>query len=184
MILFEQKIVKHFFITNNKENEDHTKVFIFFGIRIYEKVLNWQTFFYLSIKKFSIYVFLFFSVTSFCFSSMNKRKMFLYFGYYFLYIFFFIYLYLCHSYKKNNNNDKNILFTYALGNGWTKVYGYNRLYMRAHTQLMESYVYFFFFFIQKDKIRCQLAGTKVPQTMGEILKYATDITDYNHAIFL
>ena len=32
------------------------------------------------------------------------------------------------------------------------------------------------------KIRCQLAGTKVPQTMSLILKYATDITNYNHAI--
>ena len=32
------------------------------------------------------------------------------------------------------------------------------------------------------KIRCQLAGTKVPQTMSGIFKYATDISDYNHAI--
>ena len=34
----------------------------------------------------------------------------------------------------------------------------------------------------KLKIRCQLAGTKVPQTMSLILKYAKDITDYNHEI--
>ena len=32
------------------------------------------------------------------------------------------------------------------------------------------------------KIPCQLAGTKVPQTMSLILQYATDITDYKHAI--
>ena len=35
---------------------------------------------------------------------------------------------------------------------------------------------------KRKKIRCQLAGTKVPQTMSGIHKYATDITDYNHAI--